>query len=147
MEFYFSTGRGWDGITEYQATQLVAYLPTNIQNLSICYSHFGKKFWVTLIQRVEKSSKMGYLNLADIKGDDNFDVGLRLAEMISCNNRIIYFFVFRTYIIQLNNVEQWRESLMKNNTLIYFRLIGVEADIKSVLQQLTNDRTLKLEIN
>ena len=51
-----------------------------------------------------------------------------------------------TGLLGANNVKQWGESLMSNNTLTELYLGGVVDDIKSELRRVTKDRTPELDI-
>ena len=146
MIFYFSED-GWDGLTGYWATQLVARLPPNTRMVAISNASFGRKFWEMLVQRVKKSSKMKYFTLVNIKIDDIFDAVLWLAENISSNNIIEILWLNHINRIRLNNVKQWGEALMNNNTLTQLYLLGEDDDIKSEPRQPLNNRTLKLNID
>ena len=87
MTFNFGENE-WGILTADWATMLVAHLPQNIWSLEINHDNFGRNFMETFVQRVEKSSKMEYLCLYDIKSDGNNNEELRLVEMISFNNTI-----------------------------------------------------------
>jgi len=93
MHFDFSEV-GWRDLTADRATQLVAHLPLTIYELIIDKADFGRIFWETLSQRVEKCLKIKVLEIWDTKvgmlmrlGEVGDNVTSKLRKLCELNIR------------------------------------------------------------
>ena len=130
------------------AIKLVGYVPLEIKVLEIEHAEFGGKFWKALIQRVGECN-FEKLSLYKNKIDDNEckELGVRLAEVIAANNSIEELRVWYTKLMVANNVKQWGEVFMRNNTLTKFSWYGATKDINIELRQLAKKHRKNLDMD
>lgn len=149
MTFDFGSEGGFSGLTATRAVQLISHLPLTIKLLWIENAEFGGEFIESLIEQVKIFKNLVEFHLIDtfVGGErGGQEVGVRLAEVLAINTTITEFSLDRTDLIGSDNVAQWGDALVENNTLINFWVKGVEAEIKDELKARTKDRTLKLRI-
>jgi len=159
MTFNFSWDGPFEGFSAARATQMVAHLPLTIDVLSIWGAKYSSDFWDALIEQVKQFHNLNKLDICETSvGDDKGgqEVGLRLAEMMSTNTTIKRLELDDTDLIGADNVEQWGDALMKNNTLteLMLRVGGYDDDGDEIedgdefvdkLKTKTENRALKLE--
>jgi len=150
MTFNFKSGDTFDGLTAARATQLAAHIPLSIESLIILHANYSSEFWDALIERLKHFHNLKTLDMSAIRvgGDEGGqEVGQRLAKMISTNTTIKTLELVDTELIRADNVEQWGDALMENNTLTELYLGRVKDEMKDQLDTKTKDRTPKLEIS
>ena len=74
------------------------------------------------------------------------EAGVRLAKVLATNTTIKELDLSRTDLIDVDNMMQWGNAMIKNTTLTGLSLDGVEAEIAEQLRTITKDRTPSLEI-
>merc|ERR1712008_293356 len=108
-------------LTAAQATQLAEHLPPTIESLIIAEANYGVEFLEALIERVKLLNEVKELTIENtfVGGDEGEGqlVGLRLAEILSTNTTIERLHLWNTDLIGTENVEQWGDALMKNDTM------------------------------
>jgi len=129
LRFNFNSNGVFGELTAAQATQLVAHLPPTIESLIIAEANYGVEFLEALIERVKQLHDMKELTIENtlVGGDGGGQqVGLRLAEILSTNTTIERLHLWNTDLIGTENVEQWGDALMKNDTMteLNLKLIG-----------------------
>jgi len=151
MHFDFRTNGSFCGLNEVRAIQMVAHLPLTIDQLEIWGGKYGSEFSDALIERVNQfhNLKTLWIDYTSVNGEEKRqeEIGLRLAKIMSASTTIETLGLGRTDFIGADNVEQWGDAFMENNTLTKLMLNGVGNDIVDKLKTKTKNRALKLKFD
>jgi len=152
----FKSGGNFDYLTDEKATELVQHLPLTIKKLKIWYATFRSEFMDALIERVKKFEKLEELVihytyvgdekgvLLDVGGEKRGQkVGGCLANVLGDSTTIKSLRVYNIDLVGSENMEVWKEALMKNRTLTILDLCDDE-DLKKQLEIKTKDHSSKL---
>ena len=74
------------------------------------------------------------------------EAGVRLAKVLATNTTIKELDLSRTDLIDVDNMMQWGNAMIKNTTLTGLSLDGVNKEIKEKLRTRTKDRTPEITL-
>jgi len=149
MGFDFGSAGEFSGLSTTRAIELVSHLPLTIKKLTINRSMFGAEFADALIERVSQFKNLEILSMCNTRvGEEKEgqEAGMRLSKVLATNTTIKTFRLHNTNLIGSDNVVQWGDALMENNSLTKLMLGGVGKEIEEELRTKTKDRTPELEI-
>jgi len=151
MVFDFGSNGPFGGLTAARATQMVAHLPLTIDECFVwrAGAKYGFEFWDALFERVNQFHNFNKLTINDFNVDGKAvgqEGGVWIANMMSTNTTIKTLELRDTDLMGADNIEQWGDSLMTNNTLTDLEGKGFEDEIIEQLRTITENRVLKLKI-
>ena len=124
----FNTNGVFGELTAIRATQLVAHLQLTIENAIIADAKYGVDFMEALIERVKELHNLKELTIERtlVGGEEEGrEVGLQLAKALSTNTSIERLSLWYTNLIGQDNVKQWGDALIENDTLTELNLKGI----------------------